>query len=190
MDPEQIAALASAVSRALADALAPVLDALAPPAGDTEEDPPRDEEPGPGALEDDGPGAARDRLLLEIDSLRRENADLADRHDGLAARLARLKYERAFDGLAVEGVTFDRDREMEALLGLPVGLRDGHLDRIRDQYKRSPVGRRETIRVAMPADTSVPDEAEREAIRDYAIKNGLTIPVARERYRAERDGRA
>jgi hypothetical protein len=177
MDPEQIAAT-------IAKALAPMFDgliaALEPPPADA---------PPPAPALDDEDGGDRVRMHRTIADLNARNQALEDARDALAVQATRLRYERAFDALEQEGVTFDRAREMDVLLTLPAPLRDGHLDRMREQYRRSPVGQRGLIRTAGPVDRSPPSEEEREAIRDYAIKHKLGIEAARERYRAEQADR-
>lgn len=144
---------------------------------------------------DDDEDAERVKMSRAVKSLRVENQVLRDQVDGQAVKLARLQYAREFDALKAEGVVFDPAKEMAAILDLPAKLRDGHVTRMREQYRRSPIGRRDAIETEAPespesADAPSSDPAERRAVIDFATRHGITdIPAARARYRQEKAGR-
>ena len=209
MTPEEIQAVATAVAAALSPAFDKIAAALMPPA------PPVEAEPGatPPAPVADAPPEA-ERVQNEEASPSGDNAfvpemikkdddparvqmqqsitTLTRRLDMLSAENARLKYEREFDALEKEGVAFDRAQELSAILDLPPKNRDGHVTRMRTQYKRTSVGQGGHIPTAEPAEPdAAPTPSDRQGIIDTATKYGISDwNEARVKYQEDKRKRA
>jgi hypothetical protein len=123
----------------------------------------------------------------KVATLEQKVQELMDDRDTIMIRYQRSEAEKILQGLLDEGIVFDFDKELRRYLALPEEEREEHVEAIRVNYRRSPVGQG-MIPTGSPRTASqAPSDEERKAVIDFATAHGITdIRIARERFRAQR----
>lgn len=122
------------------------------------------------------------RFQKAIRKTQLENAELR-------LKFQRAERERDLLALAAEGYDFDPVEELDYCQQLPDDHYNYHLQRIRKRYQRAPVGDARFdlgfSRNPQPASANGNGAAQAAAIRDYALKNGISYEDAMTKFEGE-----
>lgn len=137
-------------------------------------------------------------LVDRLDKLERENREkdatiatlksdlerVRDDADEIRINYAREQVDSRLSELEKEGVQFDRQTESDHLLSLDETARQAHLNRIRSNYAKFPVGQSfitETVPINARKNKELTAD-ERNRLRNYCTRTGESLTSAKEKF--------
>lgn len=114
---------------------------------------------------------AADQARIKLNRLSKELKKVKSERDHLLLKLRRSERERDLTQLEAEGFVFDRAEELAYVETLNDKTYEGHLNRIRSRYRRSPVGQK-AVPTASPEAPSL-DRSKIDDVIRFARKENI-----------------